>query len=115
MDWDSKSERISEHLALSLYQHSGLTAISVGFINMERHKSLCAKHADYTRTLQTEEISRFERQLTAHNRPMLRVMRRETGQHDRGRKIGNERRQSRLLNYISQSDCWLSKSGESYV
>lgn len=37
MDEDSKSGRILVHLALSLNQHSKLTAIFVGFINMERH------------------------------------------------------------------------------
>lgn len=39
MDGDSNSGRILEHLALSLNQHSKLTAISVGFINMERLRS----------------------------------------------------------------------------
>lgn len=37
MDEDSESGRRSVHLALSLNQHSKLTVISVGFINMESH------------------------------------------------------------------------------
>lgn len=40
MDRDSKSGRILVYLALGLNQHSKLTTISVGFINMERHKSM---------------------------------------------------------------------------
>lgn len=40
MDGDSESGRILENLALSLNQHSKLTALSLGFINMERHKSM---------------------------------------------------------------------------
>lgn len=40
--WRQQVGRILEHLALSLNQHSKLTAISVGFINMERHKSIQA-------------------------------------------------------------------------
>lgn len=40
IDGDSKLERIFEQFALSLNQHSKLTAISVDFINMERHKSM---------------------------------------------------------------------------
>lgn len=39
MDGDSESGRILENLALSLNQHSKLTTLSLGFINMERHKS----------------------------------------------------------------------------
>lgn len=40
IDGDSKSGRILENLALSLNQHSKLTTLSPGFINMERHKSM---------------------------------------------------------------------------
>lgn len=40
IDGDSKLGRIFEQFALSLNQHSKLTAISVDFINMERHKSM---------------------------------------------------------------------------
>lgn len=40
MDRDSESGRILENLALSLNQHSKLTALSLGFINMERHNSM---------------------------------------------------------------------------
>lgn len=49
MDRDSKSGRILVHLALGLNQHSKLTTISVGFINMERHKSMHT-HTKYTST-----------------------------------------------------------------
>lgn len=42
--------RILEHLALSLNQHSKLTAISVGFINMEKRKSMHAHTHGHVQT-----------------------------------------------------------------
>lgn len=53
MDGDSESGRILENLALSLNQHSKLTALSLGFINMERHKSM----PTHTRTTRAQIVN----------------------------------------------------------